>query len=103
MCCRELQTSWPSSCTLYAAEQSCIHQLNKMANPQSKVKCAPCAQLDNVTHETTTTSAQRPPTFTVHDYNITISAFQVTHKDTGRSLKMAYEMNAETCRSLSNK
>jgi hypothetical protein len=28
---------------------------------------------------------------TVHDYNITISAFQVTHKDTGRPLKMAYE------------
>jgi hypothetical protein len=39
-----------------------------------------CAQLDNVTHKTTT-GAHRPPTFTVHDYNTTISAFQVTHKD----------------------
>jgi hypothetical protein len=25
------------------------------------------AELDNFTHETTTTSAHRPPTFTVHD------------------------------------
>jgi hypothetical protein len=47
------------------------------------------AKLDNVTHETTTASAHRPPTFTVHDYNITISAFQVIQKDTGRSLKKA--------------
>jgi hypothetical protein len=46
------------------------------------------AQLDNVTDETTTTSAHRPPTFTVHD-NINISAFQVTRKDTTISLKMA--------------
>jgi hypothetical protein len=30
-------------------------------------------------------------TFTVHNYHITIAAFQVTHKDTGHSLKMAYE------------
>jgi hypothetical protein len=28
-----------------------------------------CAQLDNLTHGTTTTIAHRPPTFTVHDYN----------------------------------
>jgi hypothetical protein len=44
----------------------------------------PCsrAQLDNITHKTTTTSAHRPPTVTVHDNNITISAFHVTHKDT---------------------
>jgi hypothetical protein len=34
------------------------------------------AQLDNITHETTTTSAHRPPTFTVHDYNITILPFK---------------------------
>jgi hypothetical protein len=32
-----------------------------------------------------------PPTFTVHDYNTTISAFQVTHNDKGRSLKMAHK------------
>jgi hypothetical protein len=55
------------------------------------MKISVCAQLDNLTHETTTTSAHRPPTFTVHDYNIIISAFKVTQKDTGRSLKMAYE------------
>jgi hypothetical protein len=35
-----------------------------------------CAQLDNITHEFTTTSAHRPSTFTVHDNNITISAFK---------------------------
>jgi hypothetical protein len=34
-----------------------------------------CAQLDNVTHETTT-SAYRPPTFTVHDYNILIEKWR---------------------------
>jgi hypothetical protein len=49
-----------------------------------------CTQLDNITHKTTTTSAHRSPTFTVHDYNITISAFQVTRKDTGHSLQMVY-------------
>jgi hypothetical protein len=48
-----------------------------------------CAQLDKVTHQTTTPGAHRPPTFTVDDYNITISAFQVTRKDKGRSMKMA--------------
>jgi hypothetical protein len=37
------------------------------------------------------TNAHRPPTCTVHDYNITISDFQVTPKDTGRFLKMANE------------
>jgi hypothetical protein len=47
------------------------------------------AQLDKVTHETTTSGAHRPPTFTVHDYNTTITAFQVTHKEKGRSLRMA--------------
>jgi hypothetical protein len=49
------------------------------------------AQLDKVTHKTTTSGAHRPPTFTVHDYNTTISAFQVTHKDKGCSLKMAHK------------
>jgi hypothetical protein len=45
-----------------------------------RVLCCPangtCAQLENITHGTTTTSAHRPTTFTVHDYNITISAFK---------------------------
>jgi hypothetical protein len=38
-------------------------------------------------------SAHRPPTFTVHNCNITISAFKVTHKDKRSSLKMAYNNN----------
>jgi hypothetical protein len=53
------------------------------------VQLSTCAQLDTVTHETTTSGAHRPPTFTVHDYNTTISDFRVTHKDKGRFLKMA--------------
>jgi hypothetical protein len=39
----------------------------------------------------TTSGAHSPPTFTVHDYNTNISAFQVTHKNKGRSLKMAHK------------
>jgi hypothetical protein len=48
-------------------------------------------QLDNITHKTTTTGAHRPPTFTVHDFKITIFAFQATHTDTVRSLRIEYE------------
>jgi hypothetical protein len=33
--------------------------------------------LDKVTHETTATSAHRPSPFTAHDYNTTISDFQI--------------------------
>jgi hypothetical protein len=33
------------------------------------VQLIACAQLNNITHDTTTTSAHRPPTFTVHDYS----------------------------------
>jgi hypothetical protein len=62
-----------------------------MAVVVSSVTLSSSAQLDNVTHDTTKISAHRPPTFTVHDYNITISAFRVIHKDTGRFLRMAYE------------
>jgi hypothetical protein len=50
-----------------------------------------CAQLDKVAHETSTSGAHRPPSFTVHDYNTTISDFQVTDKDKGRSLKMVHK------------
>jgi hypothetical protein len=55
-----------------------------------------CAQLDKVMHETTTSGAHRPTTFTVHGYipmTQPFSDFQVTRKDKGRS----------TCRSLNNK
>jgi hypothetical protein len=49
-----------------------------------------CAQLDNITHGTTTTSAHRPPTFTVYDKQHKIFYFQVNHADMRSSLKMAH-------------
>jgi hypothetical protein len=43
-----------------------------------------------ITHETTTTSAHRQPTLTVYDKQHNQFCLQVTHKDIGRSLKMAH-------------
>jgi hypothetical protein len=53
-----------------------------------------CAQLDKATHETTRSGAHRPPTNMskgVHPDDTTISDFQVTHKDKGRSLKIVHK------------
>jgi hypothetical protein len=56
------------------------------------------AQLHNITHRTTTTSAHRPPTLTVNDKQHKHFCFQVTYEDMRSSLK--WHMDAETCRSL---
>jgi hypothetical protein len=54
---------------------ACVHWLLWL-----HVLCCPAehifAQLDNITHGTTTTSAHRPPTLTVYDTQINISAFK---------------------------
>jgi hypothetical protein len=52
--------------------------------------CCYSSQLDNITHGTTTTSAHRPPTFTVYDKQHKHFYFKVTHEDIRSSLKMEY-------------
>jgi hypothetical protein len=81
---RELLTS-----LLVTWRQKCLCCLSCTVNVMLSSWAHVCAQLDNITHETTT-SAHRPPTFTVHDKQHKHFCLQVTHKDVRSSLKMAH-------------
>jgi hypothetical protein len=66
--------------------------------------CSWCAQLDKVTHETTTSCAHRPATFTVQGYIPMRQPFR-TFKYIKRIKDIPWRrhVSAGTCRSLNNK